>query len=140
MRWGLGAAIAVTRAPATFGWAAEEQTAAPAKRAGLIRLNFNENPYGPGAKVAAAMTRSESEAMRYPDEAYSELQKEIAALHKIAPDRVVVGFGSTEILRAADMAFLGGDKNVVAAAPTFEAVLDYARVMRAPAVRVPLDA
>ena len=50
----------------------------------------------------------------------------------------MVGFGSTEVLRAADMAFLGGDKNVVAAAPTFEAVLDYARVMRAPAVRVPL--
>ncbi len=135
---GLGAAVAVTGAPAAFGWGAEEQTAAPAKRAGLIRLNFNENPYGPGAKVAAAMTRSESEAMRYPDEAYSELQKEIAALHKIAPERVIIGFGSTEILRAADMAFLGGDKNVVAAAPTFEAVLDYARVMRAPAVRVPL--
>ena len=50
--------------------------------------------------------------MRYPDEAYSELQKEIAALHKIAPERVVVGFGSTEILRAADMAFLAGIKTL----------------------------
>lgn len=135
---GLGAAVAATRTPTAFGWAAEEQTAAPAKRAGLVRLNFNENPYGPGAKVAAAMTRSEAEAMRYPDAEYAELQKEIAALHKVAPERIILGFGSTEVLRAADAAFLGGDKNVVAAAPTFEAVLDYARVMRAPAVRVPL--
>ena len=108
------------------------------KRAGLIRLNFNENPYGPGARALAAMTGSESAAMRYPDAAYADLQEEIAALDKVAPERVILGFGSTEILRVADAAFLGGDKNVVAAAPTFEAVLDYARVMQAAAVRVPL--
>jgi histidinol-phosphate aminotransferase len=136
---GLGAAVAAVQAPAAFARGSEQQSAAvPAKRTGFIRLNFNENPYGPGAKVAAAITRSEGDAMRYPDEAYSELQKEIAALHKVAPEQIIVGFGSTEVLRAADVAFLGGDKNVVAAAPTFEAVLDYARVMRAPAVRVPL--
>jgi len=138
---GLGAVVAATRAPAAFAWGSVGQSAAPApapKRVGLIRLNFNENPYGPGAKVAAAMTRSEPEAMRYPDEIYAELQKDIAALHKVAPERIILGFGSTEILRVADAAFLRGDKNVVAAAPTFEAVLDYARVMRAPAVRVPL--
>ena len=136
---GLGAVVAATRAPAAFGWGAGGQTEAPPqKRAGLIRLNFNENPYGPGARALAAMTGSGLAAMRYPDAAYSELQKEIAALHKVAPERVILGFGSTEILRVADMAFLGVDKNVVAAAPTFEAVLDYARVMRAAAVRVPL--
>jgi histidinol-phosphate aminotransferase len=135
---GLGAVVA-TRAPAALAWGWEGQSVAPApKRVGLIRLNFNENPYGAGAKVLAAMTGSEPAAMRYPDAAYSELQKEIAALHKVAPERVILGFGSTEILRVADMAFLGGDKNVVAAAPTFEAVLDYARVMRAAPVRVPL--
>jgi histidinol-phosphate aminotransferase len=136
---GLGAAVAATRAPGAFAWTSEGQSAVPApKRAGLIRLNFNENPYGAGARALAAMTGSEPAAMRYPDAAYSELQKEIAAVHKIAPERVILGFGSTEILRAADMAFLGADKNVVAAAPTFEAVLDYARVMQAAAVRVPL--
>src|SRR5277367_5247173 len=136
---GLGAAVAATRLRAAFAWSLERQGAVPApKRSGLIRLNFNENPYGPGAKALAAMTASESAAMRYPDAAYADLQKEIAALNKVAPDRVILGFGSTEILRAADMAFLGGDRNVVAAAPTFEAVLDYARVMQATAVRVPL--
>src|ERR1700723_3055503 len=138
---GLGAVVAATRAPAAFAWGSVGQSAAPApapKRVGLIRLNFNENPYGPGAKVAAAMTRSEPGAMRYPDEIYAELQKDIAAMHKVAPERIILGFGSTEILRVADAAFLRGGKNVVAAAPTFEAVLDYARVMRAPAVRVPL--
>jgi histidinol-phosphate aminotransferase len=136
---GLGAVVATTRAPGVFGRSAGAQAeATPQKRAGLIRLNFNENPYGPGAKALAAMTGSEPAAMRYPDAAYSELQKEIAALHKIAPERVILGFGSTEILRVADMAFLGADKNVVAAAPTFEAVLDYARVMQDAAVRVPL--
>jgi histidinol-phosphate aminotransferase len=136
---GLGAVVAATRAPGAFAWTSGGQTAAPApKRSGLIRLNFNENPYGPGAKALGAMTASELAAMRYPDAAYADLQKEIAALHKVAPERVILGYGSTEILRAADMAFLGADKNVVAAAPTFEAVLDYARVMQDAAVRVPL--
>src|SRR5271155_3608919 len=126
---GLGAAVAATRAPGAFAWTSAGQSAAPApKRSGLIRLNFNENPYGPSAKALAAMTGSESAAMRYPDAAYADLQKEIAALHKVAPERVILGFGSTEILRVADMAFLGADKNVVAAAPTFEAGGGYARV------------
>jgi histidinol-phosphate aminotransferase len=40
----------------------------------------------------------------------------------------------------ADMAFLGPGKKVVAAEPTFEAVLGYARVTRAEAVKVPLTA
>jgi histidinol-phosphate aminotransferase len=40
----------------------------------------------------------------------------------------------------ADMAFLGPGKNVVAAEPTFEAVLEYARVAQARAVKVPQTA
>lgn len=46
--------------------------------------------------------------------------------------------GSTEILRVADAAFLAPDKSVVVAEPTFEAVLNYARVTRATPVKVPL--
>jgi len=50
---------------------------------------------------------------------------------------VALGCGSTEILRMADTAFLGPDKNVVAAEPTYEAVLSFAKVMHANAVTVP---
>lgn len=56
------------------------------------------------------------------------------------PDRVVLGCGSSEILRLCDAAFLGPGRTVVAAQPTFEAVLHYAKVTRAEAVTVPLTA
>lgn len=137
---GLGAAVAASSAAPAFGWRplGGQSGAAPAKRSGPIRLSANENPYGPSPKAMAAMTRSEGIAMRYPDAVYDDLQKDIAALHKVAVERIMLGFGSTEILRAADEAFLGADKNVVAAEPTFEAVLDYSRVMRATPVKVAL--
>jgi histidinol-phosphate aminotransferase len=76
-------------------------------------------------------------AGRYPDSIEDRLVAAIAAMHEVAPEQVLLGCGSGEILRMADMAFLGPDKNVVAAEPTFEAVLEYARVARARAVKVP---
>ena len=104
----------------------------------MIHLDFNESPYGPSPKALQAISDSEAVAMRYPDAAYAALRQEIARLHGVELDNVVLGCGSTEILRIADMAFLGADKNIVAAEPTFEAVFDYARVMRAQAVKIPL--
>jgi histidinol-phosphate aminotransferase len=53
-------------------------------------------------------------------------------------ENVILGCGSTEILRVADEAFLGPGKNVVAAEPTFESVLEYAGVDHASAVKIPL--
>jgi histidinol-phosphate aminotransferase len=58
----------------------------------------------------------------------------------VSPDRVVLGCGSSEILRLCDAAFLGPGRTVVAAEPTFEAVLHYAKVTKAEPVKVPLTA
>jgi histidinol-phosphate aminotransferase len=105
-----------------------------------IQLNSNENPYGPAPAALDAMTASQKVAARYPDAAEKRLVEAIAAMHKLDPDQVLLGCGSGELLRVADMAFLGADKTVVAAEPTFEAVLNYARVARGRAVTVPQTA
>lgn len=105
-----------------------------------IRINFNENPYGPSPRALEAISGAEATAMRYPHDLYQEATEAIAHLHGVARENVLLGCGSTEILRMADMAFLGAGKNVVAAEPTFEAVLEYARVTRAEAVKIPLTA
>jgi histidinol-phosphate aminotransferase len=102
-----------------------------------IQLNSNENPYGPSPAALAAMTAAQGVAARYPGENEERLVEAIAAAHGVGSDQVLLGCGSGEILRMADMAFLGPDKSVVAAEPTFEAVLEYARVTRARAVKVP---
>ena len=129
---GLGAAVL---GPGVLDAADEPQ--APARLPEHpIQLNSNENPYGPSPAALAAMTASQRVAARYPDSNEERLVEAIAATHMVEPEQVLLGCGSGEILRMADMAFLGPDKSVVAAEPTFEAVLEYARVTRARAVKV----
>jgi len=115
--------------------------AAPAAAAsGEIDLSSNENPYGPSPAALEAMTRSQAVAGRYPDTAEQATAEAIAQLHGVSPDRVVLGCGSSEVLRLCDAAFLGPGRTVVAAHPTFEAVLHYAKVTKAEPVTVPLTA
>ncbi len=112
---------------------------APAQAAKIL-LNFNENPYGPTPKALEALSTCGHAAARYPDSAYEEVRDALAAMHGVKRENIVLGCGSTEILRAADMAFLAPGQSVVAAEPTFEAVLNVARVARAVPVKVPLTA
>jgi histidinol-phosphate aminotransferase len=102
-----------------------------------IMLNSNENPYGPSPRARDAMTRSQRVASRYPDDIDSEVVEAIAKLHGVEPENVILGCGSGEILRMADLTFLAPGKNVVVCEPTFEAVLNYARITRAEAAKVP---
>jgi histidinol-phosphate aminotransferase len=94
---------------------------------GLIRLNSNENAYGPSTKVADAIKSSIENANRYPRMEYNSLAEQIASFHNVKPEHVLLGCGSTEILRVAAFAFLGNGKQLVQASPTFEAIEHYAR-------------
>jgi len=105
---------------------------------GAVRIDSNENPYGPSPRALEAMTRSQRVSARYPDALEDEVTAALAKLHGVEADHVVLGCGSGEVLRMADMAFLRPGQNVVVAEPTFEAVLAYGRVTRADPVKVPL--
>ena len=129
---GLGAAVVAPRLLESVA----EARKPPGLAGDVIQLNANENPYGPSEKARAAMTKSQDVASRYPDEMESNVVDALAKLHSVRPENVVLGCGSGEILRMADMAFLTAGKRVVVAEPTFEAVLSYARVTRAEAVKV----
>jgi histidinol-phosphate aminotransferase len=116
-----------------------EPMSSPAASA-TIRISANENPYGPSPKAMAAMAASGGIAARYPDVAHRDMCDALAKLHGVTRDNIVLGCGSGEILRVADIAFLAPGQNAVAAEPTFEAVLEYARVLRAEPVKIPLTA
>ena len=104
---------------------------------GTIHLNFNENPYGPSPKALEALSECGAIASRYPLVVYDVMIDALARKHGVKAENIMLGCGSTEVLRVADAVFLGPGKNVVAAEPTFEAVLDYAKVMRGEAVKIP---
>ena len=135
----LGAAAGAVVLQRGLAPAAAEASIALGQPADAIQLNSNENPYGPSAAAREAAARSLGVAGRYPDALEDELRIAVARAHGVAPERVLLGCGSSDILRMAVAAFLGPDKKVVAAEPTFEAVLAYNRVTGARAVKVPLD-
>jgi len=124
-------------AAAVVGRALPARASAPARP---IALDSNENPWGPSPKALEAMTASQSVAARYPDALERKVADAVARLHGVEPERVVLGCGSGEVLRMADMAFLGPGRKVVVSQPTFEAVIGYAEVIKAEAVTVPQTA
>jgi histidinol-phosphate aminotransferase len=134
----LGAAIGATVLRDPWNAAAEAGSATPAPP--LVRLDSNENPYGPSEAARAAMTRSQSVACRYPDAEEDAVVAAIARQHAVKPEQVVLGCGSGDVLRMADAAFVTAGRTVVAAEPTFEAVLLYASLTTGEPVKVALTA
>lgn len=73
----------------------------------LIKLNTNENPYGPSPKAVAAMQAAVGDALRlYPNADSSVVKAAVANYYGIAEDAVFVGNGSDEVLGLAFPALL----------------------------------
>ncbi len=66
---------------------------------GLVKLNTNENPYGPSPRVLEAIADGVGEGLRlYPDPNAAALKSTIAEYYAIQPNQVFVGNGSDEVL------------------------------------------
>lgn len=65
----------------------------------LVKLNTNENPYGPSPKVLEALRGETGDSLRlYPDPNADRLKAAVAAHFGVAPKQVFVGNGSDEVL------------------------------------------
>jgi histidinol-phosphate aminotransferase len=65
----------------------------------LVKLNTNENPYGPSPKAIAAMQTELNDSLRlYPDPNGERLKRAVAEYYDIRPEQVFLGNGSDEIL------------------------------------------
>lgn len=74
--------------------------------ANIVKLNTNENPYPPSAKVLSVLAEVSGDALRrYPDPESHELRQTLAEYHKLDVSQVFVGNGSDEILALVFMAF-----------------------------------
>ena len=84
----------------------------------VIRLNGNENPYGPSPKVVKALG-SFSHYNHYPDPDQRQLREALSAYLDVPPDWIVAGNGSDELIDLLFRIFMGPGENVVIPAPTF---------------------
>jgi histidinol-phosphate aminotransferase len=131
---GISAAAAVVRPTLSF---AEESPRSPST--GVLRLSANENPYGPSLKAHKAMHDAFGVCCRYPDEQNDVLIEKLAKINGVNRDQIVLGDGSSEILKLCAETFTGPMQGkLVAADPTFEAILEYAKANGAEVVKVPL--
>ena len=104
----------------------------------IVRLSSNENPYGPSPAALKAMTDGFTLAWRYPDEYADMLADELARMHGVPVDQVLLGDGSGEILKLCAVAFTSKEKKIVMANPTFEAIARHGGVSNADVVKVDL--
>ena len=132
---GAGAAAALVRPAASF---AKQPEHVPVTGQ-IVRLSANENPYGPSLKAIRAMTDSFRLACRYPDEHNNVLIEKLARLNGVDHGQILLGDGSSEILKLCAETFTGKERGtLVAADPTFEAILEKASASGAEVVKVPL--
>lgn len=84
-----------------------------------IKLASNENPYGPSPKAIAAMRTAMASVHRYPDEPGFRLLQRLSKHLGVAPDQIIVGNGSDEILGLMGLALLQPGDEVVIPTPSF---------------------
>ena len=121
-------------------FASEERAALRLRVADPIRCDSNENPNGPGQRALDAVRAMFGESPRYPDVTSAAVLRAIAAHHAVAPDQVLVGCGSGEILRMASYAFTSRERALVTGAPSFEDPVRHSQMMGAEIREIPVDA
>ena len=104
---------------------------------GLIRLMFNENPYGPSPKALAEVAKILPMTAYYPGAIEDDLIGLFMARHQLDREQVFLASGSNEGLQAAMMAF-GKHGKVISPALTYSDHLHYAEKLGVAVHRVPL--
>ena len=85
-----------------------------------VKLNANENPFPTSPRVIEALHAAVSDRLRlYPDAMATELRERIAALHGLAPEQVLVGNGSDDLLTMIVRSFVSEGETVAAPRPTY---------------------
>jgi histidinol-phosphate aminotransferase len=94
-----------------------------------VRLNSNENPYGPSEKAKKAVVQSLTVGNRYAFNEMEELKKLIATKEGVDPSYILLGAGSGELLCQTGIAYGLDGGRVLSAYPTFPLLMNYAQMM-----------
>jgi histidinol-phosphate aminotransferase len=96
-----------------------------------VRLNSNENPYGPSQKAREAVIQSLGEGNRYQFQAQEVLKRKLAEREGVDPSYIMLGAGSGEILCIAGASYGLEGGSVLSGWPTFSVLMDYSMGMHA---------
>jgi histidinol-phosphate aminotransferase len=108
---------------------------------GVIHIDSNENPRGPGKSSIEALHKAISARVGrgYPPDYVGDLRETIAARYNVGTDGVIIGTGSGPILEAGVRAFCSASKPLVTASPSYGAPEGAARRIGAQIKAIPVD-
>jgi len=89
------------------------------RRSHVIKLDSNENPFGPSEHAIDAMRSTLGVVNLYPDDVCSELRQQLAARPGLAPEQVLVTAGSTALLSLLCQTLLAPGLNAVTSERSF---------------------
>jgi len=74
----------------------------------MIKLDSNENPFGPSPLAVTAMQAALADCGGYPDDDTSGLRRKLAERHEVSAEQILVTSGLTELLGMIARTFLAG--------------------------------
>jgi len=113
-----------------------EQAGIPLEQ--VVRLNGNENPYGPSPKVVKALGSFEH-YNHYPDPGQRRMRHSLSGYLGVSPERIVCGNGSDELIDMLLRMFVGPGENILLPTPTFGMYAFNAEVVGGEAISIPRD-
>lgn len=105
----------------------------------MVRLSSNENPFGPSKMVRNAMQKAFDYGCRYPYSYQQELLEMLSKKEGVPTDHIVITGGSTEGLKITGLTYGLNNGEILAADPTFKAMLNYAMQFGAHINKVPVN-
>ncbi len=106
----------------------------------VIKLASNENPLGPSPKAVEAVVKAAETLHLYPDAAAYSLKQAIADAFNLAPDHLMVGNGSDELIHYLCQCFLDGpETQMMMGNPSFVRYESGGQLADSQVIKVPLD-
>ncbi|MFU8847390.1 MAG: histidinol-phosphate transaminase [Opitutales bacterium] len=106
---------------------------------GVAKLASNENPFGPSPMAVEAAKQALLQAHLYPDGGCHDLRERIARVRGIAPDWILPGNGSNEIIELLGHAFLRPGVEAIIGAQAFIVYKLVTKLFGATPVEVPMQ-
>lgn len=106
---------------------------------GVVKLASNENPLGPSAKALEAINRYSKDISLYPDQNCFELTASLAKRLEMAPENIVIGNGSDEVMLLIAIAYISAGDEVILSQNTFSTYETVSSFMEASIKKVNLN-
>ena len=106
----------------------------------IAKLGSNENPYGPSPRVIAAVSQAAAEIALYPEASCDSLRAVLSKHLSVAPEKLIFGNGSEDLISVAVHTFLSAGDRVVTFAPSFGLHVIWPQSVGAKVHTVPVNA